>query len=139
MYFNPLAILVAAVLQFVVGAIWYTFLFGKLWGKMHGFDKLSKATQEKMMKSMGPTYAVQFLVTVLMSVVLGLFVAVLPQDWNAYGLAGFFWIGFIVPTLTSSVIFGGTDPKWVLKKIAVQAGAALVSIEVAAAVFTFFK
>ncbi|QQS18647.1 DUF1761 domain-containing protein [Candidatus Saccharibacteria bacterium] len=36
------AVLVAAVAQFAVGAIWYMPLFGKLWGKIHGFDALDK-------------------------------------------------------------------------------------------------
>lgn len=134
MQLNYLAIVVAAALQFVFGAIWYSLLFGKLWGKMHGFDKLPKAVQETMMKSMGPMYLVQFLVTVLMTFVLALFLEALPQSWNAYGMAGFFWLGFVLPTQVSSVIFGGTPSKWIVSKIAVQSGSSLVCLEIAAAV-----
>jgi hypothetical protein len=131
---NYVGILVATVLQFIVGAIWYSALFGKLWGKIHGFDKLSKDVQQKMMKQMGPFYGVQFFVTLVTTSILDLFIVYLPHDWNVYALAGFFWIGFVVPAQVSAVIFGGTEPRWMLQKVLVQAGAALVCLEVAATI-----
>lgn len=130
---NYLAILVAAVAQFIIGAIWYMPLFGKLWGKIHGMDKVSEEEQKKMMKSMGPFLAVQFLVTLVTTFVLAIFIAYQPT-WNAYAMAGFFWIGFVVPTQVSGVIFGGTNPKWIVAKILIQAGASFVCLEVAAAI-----
>lgn len=139
MELNYLAILVATVLQFIVGAIWYSLLFGKLWGRIHGFDKLSKEVQQKMMKAMGPFYGVQFLMTLITTFVLDLFIVYLPQDWNVYAMAGFFWLGFVLPTQVSAVIFGGTESKWIVKKVAVQAGAALVCLEIAATVLHIFK
>lgn len=139
MYLNYTAIVIATVLQFIFGAVWYSFLFGKLWGKIHGFDKLSKDVQQKMMKQMGPFYGVQFLITLVTTFVLALFIAALPQDWNAFGMAGFFWLGFVVPTQISAVIFGGTESKWIVKKVAVQAGAALGCLEIAATVLHFFR
>ncbi len=135
---NYFAILIAVVLQFAFGFIWYGPVFGNLWGKMHGFDKLSKAVQQKMMKQMGPYYAAQFLVTVLTTFILAIFIAYLPQSWNVYALAGFFWVGFTFPAQVSSVMFGGTEPKWMVTKIAIQAAAALACIEIAAAVLHFF-
>lgn len=139
MMLNYWAILAATVLQFIFGAVWYSFLFGRLWGKMHGFDKLSKDVQEEMMKKMGPFYAAQFLVTLLTTSVLALFMDALPQDWNAYGMAGFFWLGFVVPTVVSGVIFGGTEGKWIVKKIGVQIGASLGCLLIAAAALTFLN
>lgn len=128
------SILVATVLQFICGAIWYSALFGKLWGKIHGFDKLPKDVQEKMMKSMGPMYGVQLLVTVLTTYGLLAISSNLPNH-NIFTLAGLLWICFIVPPQVSGVIFGGTESTWIVKKIAVQAGAALLCLEVAALVF----
>lgn len=139
MSLNYFAILLATVLQFIFGAVWYSFLFGKLWGKMHGFEKLSKGVQEKMMKKMGSFYMAQFLVTFLTTFVLALFMEVLPQGWNAYGMAGFFWLGFVVPTVVSGVIFGGTEGKWIVKKIGVQIGASLGCLMVAAAVLGYLR
>lgn len=138
MQINYWSVLVATVLQFMVGAVWYSLLFGKLWGKIHGFDKLSKAVQQKMMKSMGPMYFLQLLVTVLTSFVLAIFITYQPT-WNAFAMAGFFWLGFVFPTTVAAVIWGGTEGKWIVKKIAVQAGASLVCYQVAAAVFYFMR
>jgi hypothetical protein len=138
MQINFVAILIATVVQFIIGAVWYSALFGKLWGKIHGFDKLPKATQQKMMKAMGPFYVLQFVVTLVTTFVLEIFIVYLPHDWNVYGLAGFFWVGFVVPTQVSAVIFGGTESKWIVKKIAVQAGAAFFCLEAAAVVLSFF-
>lgn len=137
MQFNWVAIIVATVVQFIIGAVWYSALFGKLWGKMHGFDKLPKEVQQKMMKAMGPFYVLQALVTLVTSIVLGIFITYLP-GWNAYAMAGFFWIGFVVPAQVSAVIFGGTENKWMVKKIAVQAGASLVCLEAAATILHLF-
>ena len=132
MKINYLAILVATAVQFAIGAVWYSVFFGKLWGKIHGFDKLPKETQQKMMKEMGPFYGIQAFVTLITSTVLWIFITYLPHDWNVYALAGFFWLGFVVPTQVSAVIFGGTEGKWILKKVSVQAGASLLCLEAAA-------
>jgi hypothetical protein len=131
---NYLAIFVAAVAQFVVGAIWYTPLFGGLWGRMHGFDKLAPETQKQMQGKMMPLLATQFVMSVITSGVLALFIAALPAGWNVYGMAGFFWLGFIAPTEVSAVIFGGTEPRWVMPKIAVSVGGSFATMMVAAAV-----
>ena len=134
MHINYTAVLVAAVLQFIVGAIWYTPLFGKLWGKIHGFDTKSPEAQEAMKKGIMPLLVTQFIFTVLTTFVFALLLNGFPAEWNIYGLAGFFWLGFVVPTQVSAVIFGGTEPKWFVKKILVMAGASLACLEVAAAV-----
>jgi len=85
-----LAIVLATIAQFIIGALWYSLLFGKLWGRIHGFDKLPKETQQKMVKEMGPFYGIQLLVTIITTIVLAIFIMFLPHDWNIYALAGFF-------------------------------------------------
>lgn len=136
---NYLAIFLATVAQFIVGAIWYTPIFGKVWGKMHGFDKYSKEEQQKMMKKMGPYLALQFAMTLVTSFVLALFFVALPSEWHAFGMAGFFWLGFVMPAQVSAVVFGGTEPKWMVKKIAIMIGGSLICYMVAAAVFQIMK
>jgi hypothetical protein len=58
----------------------------------------------------------------------------MPDDWNRFGLAGFYWLGFVVPTQIGAVIFGGTEPKWIVKKILVMAFGSLACLEALAAV-----
>ena len=41
-------------------------------------------------------------------------------------------------TQVSAVIFGGTEKKWIIKKIAVQAGASILCLEAAAAIIRAF-
>ncbi len=137
MEINYLAVIAATVAQFVVGWIWYGPIFGKLWGQIHGFDKLSKEVQQKMMKEMGPFYGLQLLVTVVTTVVLSIVHNNLP-DWNFFTLAGLLWLGFVAPTQVSGVIFGGTQGKWIFPKIAVQAGGALACLLTAAVILSFF-
>jgi len=65
MNINIWAVLVAAVADFVLGAVWYMAVFGNQWGKIHGFDKLSKKEQATARKGMGPFLILQFVITVV--------------------------------------------------------------------------
>ncbi len=130
---NFLAVLVASIVEFAIGAIWYMPVFGKAWGEIHGFPKLSKADQKKAQKEMMPMLVVQFVGTVVTTVVLAKLIVLLP-NYSVYTLALMAWIGFVVPVQVSAVIFGGTAPKWVVKKISIMAGASVLCLLAAAMV-----
>lgn len=121
----------ASIAQFIVGAIWYTPLFGKLWGKIHGFDKLDAKTQQAMMRKMGPLFAGQFAVTVLTSVVMVAMQMLLPTI-SLTLLVTLIWLGFVVPAQVGGVLFGGTKPQWMFAKMLVQAGGSLACLLVGA-------
>lgn len=118
------AVAAATVTMFVVGALWYTPLFGNLWGKIHGFDKLSKKVQDELRAQMMPLLVAQFLVTILSALGLVYFAQLLPE-LNIYVLGFWVWLGFLVPTHVSDTLFGGTEGKWLRTKILVQVGGAL--------------
>ena len=139
MYINYVAVVVASVLQFIFGAIWYTPIFGKTWGRIHGFDKLPPEEQQKMMKSVGPMLATQFVITVITTSVFALLLNGFLGNWNVYGLAGFFWLGFMLPAEISAVIFSRTERKMMLLQIAIMAGASLACLEIAAATLHLMK
>lgn len=139
MYINYLAVLVAAIVQFIIGAIWYTPIFGNLWGKIHGFDKHSPEEQAKMRTQMMPLLGAQFVVTLITTFVFALLLNGFPADWNRFGLAFFFWLGFVFPTQVGAVLFGGTDPKWIITKIAIMAGGSLACLEALAFVMVLMK
>ena len=128
---NLTAVLVADVAMFVVGAIWYMPLFRNLWGKIHGFDKYDKKTQDEMRKGMMPYLVVQFLLGLTTAYVLAHVIGAFPEN-NAYELAVWMWLGFVVPIQIGAVIFGGTEPKWMVKKSLVMAGGSLATLLVAA-------
>lgn len=134
---SVLAIGLASVVQFILGMMWYGALFGKLWGKIHGFDQCAKEEQQAMMAKMGPYYILQFVVTIITTVVLAVLISHV-HGYSVYVLALLVWIGFVVPTQVSDVIFGGTQPRWVLQKMAILAGGSLLFLMAAAAVLQAF-
>lgn len=127
---NWLAVILATVAQFVVGAIWYMPLFGKMWGEMHGFDKLTKKQQDEMQSSMGPWYGVQLLVTLLNSFVLAYLIANVSTV-GPYSIALIAWLGFTLPAQASAAIFGGAPQGWTWHKIAIQSTGSLVGFLIA--------
>lgn len=135
---NVWAVLAATVAMFAVGAFWYMVPFAKTWGEIHRFDKLSAKQQKEMQSRMGPFYGAQLVVTIISAYVLAYFMAALPMV-SPFELAGWLWLGFVVPTQVSAVIFGGTEPKYVIQKIAIMAAEALLHLLVAAWVISLFK
>lgn len=135
---HVLAVILASIAEFAIGAIWYMPLFGKQWGEIFEFQKMDKKAQQEMQAKMGPFYGLQLLVTIITTVVLSKVMILLPE-MSPYMLASMMWIGFVVPTQVSGVIFGGTPPQWIIRKIAIQAGGALACLLVAAAILSFFQ
>ena len=127
--------LLATVAQFIVGAIWYTPLFGALWGRIHGFDKLNTKLQQEMTAKMMPLLGWQFVVKGISSVVLVILAKTVP-NYSLYTLGLLIWLGFIVRSHFEGVLFGGTKPEWIPTKIAIQMGGSLASILVGAAVIS---
>lgn len=137
MEINIVAVLVATVAMFIVGAFWYMILFGKEWGKIHGFDRYSKTEQDAMRSQMTPFYVVQLIVTFVSAWMLAHFIAVQPSV-TFYEIAFWLWLGFILPTQVSAVIFGGTEGKFIAQKIAIMAGGSLVCTIAGAWVISLF-
>lgn len=139
MYINIWAVLLSAVAQFIVSAIWYMPIFGNLWGKIHNYAPVSEEEHKKAMKAMMPLLGVQFLTTLLTSFVFVLLLNGFPNSWSVYGLAFFFWLGFSLPVQISGVLFGGTEGKWVMKKILILVGGSLLNFMVLAMVVSLFR
>jgi hypothetical protein len=79
----------------------------------------------------------QFVVTVITTVVLAKLITLLP-GYSVYTLAVLAWIGFVVPTQIAAILFGGTEPKWVVKKALIMAGGSLLCLLAAAAILQAF-
>jgi len=135
---NLLTVILATVAMFAVGAFWYMVLFAKEWGAMHGFNKLSKEEQKSMQSKMGPLYGAQLVVTILSAWVLAVLIGALPS-YSPYVVAFVVWAGFVVPAQVSAVIFGGTEPRYVLSKILIMSGEALAHLQAAALVIYLLK
>jgi hypothetical protein len=112
-------------------------LFQKAWAEIHGFDKMSKAEQDAMRSKMGPSYGFQLLFTVVTTLgLIWLFQNI--GDISVYTATFMAWIGFVVPTQVSAALFGGSDSKWMLKKVIIQSLGSLACLLAAAFVISMF-
>ena len=92
-----LAVLVATVLGFVLGALWYGPLFGGAWMAEHGF------TEDQLRRDFNPatTYGTTFVLGLVAAYVFGLFIGPGPDLWVATitGLAlGLAWVATSIAT-----------------------------------------
>lgn len=74
LYGNFLAVLVAALASFALGALWYSpLLFTKQWMKAHGLTQPKlKAMQTQAAKTYGITFASQLLLAYTLAVLIGM-------------------------------------------------------------------
>ena len=103
---NYLAIFVGAIINMIIGSLWFSpIMFGKTWMKLSGImpGKNDKNMKSKMMKA----YIGSFIVSLVMACVLSYFIILANATTFASGaliglLAG---IGFVVTSTASSYLF----------------------------------
>lgn len=108
-------ILVASIVAFVIGAIWYSpLLFGKEWMALIGATE--KDVAEAKAKGMTKSYIVQFIITVITFIVLSFAITSLNIDSAKNGafLALIAWIGFIVPGTVGGMLWEKRSLKFAL-------------------------
>jgi hypothetical protein len=91
---NWLAIIVAAVAAFALGALWYSPpLFGRQWMTAHGHTPEKLAA---MQSRMGKTYTFSFITYVIMAMVIALLIGLTGATTAIQGivLAVIAWLGF---------------------------------------------
>ena len=108
---NLMAILIAVVANFILGFVWYTPLFGKIWAKEMGFNMEVKPPAGAMIKGM----VIMVIGNFLMAWVFAHNIAAWdPTTWgqpasdvsvaaNATMAAVFTWLGFYVPVDLNTV------------------------------------
>lgn len=102
---NYAAVLVAAIVSFIVGFLWHGPVFGKQWMKLSGITE--KEMKEAQKQSMAPRILGAFVQQLVMSFVLAHFV----YAWNVTDLSGalqlafWIWLGFIATVLLNGVLW----------------------------------
>lgn len=124
---NWWAVIVSAVVSMGIGSIWFGPLFGKKWGEVMGIDFSSKSEEEKkkMMKMMGPMYALQFVLSLLTLYILAHYIAGWqPQPGAIGGIinALWIWLGFIIPTIAGNAMWSGKPKKLAWSMFWINAG-----------------
>jgi hypothetical protein len=112
---NWLAVLVVAVANFFVGAIWYTVLFGKLWIQLNGYSEQQvKEMQAKMspVRFFGGMVLSQLILALATAVVLTGFADLNLQTALVVGLA--FWLVSAAISMTNHLASGKPDALYLL-------------------------
>jgi|SRR3989344_3298918 len=115
---NYLALLVAAVLNMILGSIWYGPLFGKQWIALMRFDpQMVAEMQAKGSKAMWKSYLLSFIGALIMAFVLFKVIVYktgfLQESGMGLGFeAGFWlWFGLVAPVTLGMVIWEGKSWK----------------------------
>ena len=132
---NYLAVIVAAVVAYAVGAVWHSPIgFGKAWMKMMGF---SEGNMKSMPLTAAQAMSIGFVVTLLVSYIFARFMILVGAGTlqTALQLGFWVWLGFLAPTLANSWLWEGKS----LKLFAFNAAYALVNITAMALVLGLWQ
>jgi hypothetical protein len=105
---NYIAVFVASIVAFVIGFVWYAPpVFGKKWMTAMGLTKEKLDEQKK--NGMTLTFVISFIGTLISAYVLAHFVGLLGvvDLAGALQLGFWIWLGFVLTTSLSDVLFGG--------------------------------
>jgi hypothetical protein len=96
------AIIVAAIVQMILGFLWYGPLFGKTWMSLMG-----STTQSMNREGMGKTYAWTFIGSLVTAGVLRRVATMVGATTIGAGasLGGWVWLGFVATVTLASVIY----------------------------------
>ncbi len=123
---NWLAVIVAAVVKFGIGAVWFTALFGKRWRELQGVPEGAS------MNGLAPAMIVQIVGDLIMAYILARFIG----HYGGYSLGsgvliGFMaWLGFVATIMAGQIFYERKKPELV----AIGAGYQLVGIVVMGAI-----
>jgi len=130
---NYIAVLVAAVVAFIIGGLWYSpFVLGKQWMKLRGMDP---ASMKGMAFPMG-LMVQEFITTLVMAFVISQFAMWVGAFGPVAGLVlGFWlWLGFVATTMFSATLW----EKYPLGLFVINAGLRLVNILAMAAIIAWW-
>jgi len=126
-HINFYAVIAAAVISFIIGAIWYSpGVFGSTWMALIG------KRPEDMRSGAGQAYVGVFISALILAYVLARFISLAGAHTIGDGAQiGFWvWIGFVATTSVGGVLFAGMPPKlW-----SINNGFQLVSLVIIGAV-----
>ncbi|MDO8553336.1 MAG: DUF1761 domain-containing protein [Candidatus Micrarchaeota archaeon] len=114
---NFVAIVIAAVVSFVLGMIWFGPLFGKTWMKLTGVSE-KDAAKGKKGDNMPMLLVAQFVTALVTAYVLSMFVGFVgAKDAMSGAMVGFWaWLGFLATTSLGMVLWEGKPMELYLLK-----------------------
>lgn len=136
---NYIAVLVAVIVNFILGFIWYTPLFGKAWAREMRMDTSVTPTGGQMAKGLITTLIGNFLLVYVFAHNLEAWTFVpdmneMPPSSTILNSAIFTWLGFFVPVDINSVAWEGRS--W--KLFFINTGYHLLTLLVSATILTLW-
>ena len=126
LHINFLAVIVAAVVTFGIGALWYSpLLFGKQWME---FNAVSAEKAEAMRKNALKMYGITFVGYLMMAAMFAILLRMTHIDRLVGGakLGFLLWLGFVATVGLTGSLYGGRS----MKAYALDAGYQLVFLVV---------
>ena len=120
MKINYPAVIVATLVHFILGGIWYSLLFANKFIQLMGWTKAQ--LDEVANQSHAKEYLIAFLSSLVLVYILAHFVQYTKASSAVGGLqtAFWLWLGFVVTTQLPTVIFEGRKPGLYLLNIGYQ-------------------
>jgi hypothetical protein len=101
---NFLAVLVSALVGFLIGGVWYTALFGKLWIKLHNFSEERMAAMKARRPPplfFGTMIVCYFVLAFALAILLTGFPA--PNTLTGAAVGAIFWLGAAAIGMTGHI------------------------------------
>ena len=139
LHINIAAILVATVVNFILGFVWYTTLFMKMWTKEMGYDPNMRPDKKAMVKGMVLMVIGNFLFAWVLAFYLAGWqyipgVKEMGPFANGVNSALSVWIGFYIPVHLHAIVW----EKKTWKLFAINGGYHLVSLLVVALILSYW-
>lgn len=136
MFMEPVSwigVFAAIIAMTVLGSLWYSIFFGKLWMRLSGHTE--KSMKQAKERGMSRTYFINFIGTLLLVYVLAQLMQYLViTTWaDAAMLSVGIWVGFFATTHLNSVLWDGKP--WTLYFI--NAGYSLVALILSSIILVF--
>jgi hypothetical protein len=136
---NITAVLAAVVVNFILGFLWYTPLFGKIWGKEMGYDTNMKPDRKVIVKGMAFMVIGNFLFAWVLAWTMAGWQYIpgakeMGPLVNALNSAFFLWLGFYFPGHLGATVW--EKKSW--KLFAINGGYNLASLLVVALILAYW-
>ncbi|MDB5254045.1 MAG: hypothetical protein JWL80_111 [Parcubacteria group bacterium] len=120
-HINYIAVVIAALANFIIGFLFHGPLFGKLWIKLANIHP----TGNEKFSQMIPQMVQNYVVNLVCAYVLAMFIFITASYYNnvgnvvgGMGIAFWAWLGFILTSSSINVIWmGGSKKLWVFEAV----------------------
>lgn len=124
------SILVMTLITLIWGAIWYGPIFGKKWGKMLGYSKLSQKETALIKNEMWKSLLWELSMALTFYIALAYIITITPHHPSIF-ITLIIWLGLVVPVTASSVLWWWVQRNQIVPRILIMIGFRFIMIMLA--------